>query len=182
MLENLAAKVVIGNMNSIGIVQEANAALDDVLTSRDPGCVDTLIQLATSTDLNADEAGDLLKKSFTEMGWPWPTLDEAVDTLIRDWLMLIIEKEVGPQTGMCELRNIVLGPSGVLDHCENYVGDSVGMERLIGAYYSYDDIYGSPNTGGVPLLPPEEAIRKIDGHIRELAQEWLDNHPVDIKR
>jgi len=173
-LDLLAAKVTIGATGSIEIIETAYNALDEILSGSDGTRTDTFLELATADDLTAFEAEVLLKKSFGELGKPWPSHDEAVNRLIVYWLSLIVEKRIEPRDGMSEVKHNVLDPGGELSDCVDYVGDMVSMAELMGAFYSYEDIYGTPNTGGVPLMPPEDARREIDRRIIELSRDWID--------
>lgn len=57
------------------------------------------------------------------------------------------------------------------------VGDSHGIEHLMGAYYGYDDLDERPDEVSFEGRYGADAIAALDDDIRRLAAEWLDAHP-----
>lgn len=175
-IDLVAAKVVLGIAGTDEIVKTVYNSLDEILGG--PSDVDSpsLIELAVATDLTLPEAGKLLKASFQELGLTWPSFDEAVSHLIAFWLTRICEKQITPRDGMQIVYWDIFHQVEERKPNKNYVGDGVGLERLLGVYHSYDDVHAASNTEEVASMPPQDAIREIDDRIVELAREWLDQY------
>ena len=59
---------------------------------------------------------------------------------------------------------------------EKYVGDSVGLEVLIGAYWRHDDLMERPHEVSFDGKYGKDAIAAWEEFVRRNARDWLEKH------
>jgi hypothetical protein len=59
---------------------------------------------------------------------------------------------------------------------KKYVWDSHGLEHLIGAYWSFDELESRPDEVSFRGLYGNAAVKALEQHMVELAEDWLRKH------
>lgn len=62
------------------------------------------------------------------------------------------------------------------EQCKKYVGDSRGMEHLIGAYWNYDERIEQPRQVSWGEKYGAEAIAGWEESVRQYARDWMQKH------
>src|SRR5438270_3007639 len=137
-LKYLAVRYRLGLQDSESLVRIADTLLEE---GRDTPAV---IQLSILELPVMADAGSLFERMCAEFRVAVPTKQEAVDELLRYRLESITSGTCRPRDGLEAIMREVYYPHFADEPCEQYVGDSRGMEHLIGAYWSYDDLTERP--------------------------------------
>lgn len=139
----------------------------------------TVIQLSILDSPVTEDAAPLFEKMCAERGVQIPTNEEAVSELLHYYLESVASGTRTPQEGLRSMMVEVFGPYISNEKTKEYVGDSHGLEHLIGAFYSYDDLLERPETS-FHGKHGKEAIALYDTYVRELALDWLQKHPRKV--
>jgi hypothetical protein len=108
-----------------------------------------------------------------ELGVKLPTRDDAVWLLARFHISRIANREIEPGDGLRLLSDEVYMGASLYEQSKQYVGDSHGLQHLLGMYYSYDDLV---EISGVEYkgLRDVDAIRSaMDEDVVAMAKDWL---------
>lgn len=137
-----------------------------------------LHELAWAPVLSWIEADLLFEATATTMGLSLPSREEAAEILIYYHLRRIAQGQCMPEEGLAGMMRDAYRPELSDKPSTVHVGDSVGFEHFIGAYWGYDDLRDSPDVVGYDGLYGAEALQAFDVHVRRLAAEWLLRHPA----
>jgi hypothetical protein len=122
------------------------------------------------------EAGRLFERLCAEWGVSVPTHDAAIVQLIRHYAEAIASGVLEPWKGLCRLMNEVYWPHVSEEPTKEYVGDSRGLEQLIGDYYYFDDLIEDwelrKNASAFA-----KKVSEWEESVRQHAREWLERHP-----
>lgn len=124
-----------------------------------------VIQLAILESPVMAEAGPLFERVCAELSAAIPTKDEAIDELLRYHLRSIASGTTQPREGLEAVMREVYWPGFADEPCKERLGDSRGMQHLIGAYWSYDDLTEGPR-----------AIARWGDSVRQYARDWLQKY------
>ena len=139
---------------------------------------DGAVKLALAEDLDpvAWEVGPLFEDLCAQMGQPIPDPHKAADILTTAILREIVNGSLAPEAGLKQLMNDVYWPhvshedgSGI----GHYVGESHGLQHLVGAYWSYDELRERPTELSIDGKFGDAAIALLDEHVKGLARDWL---------
>jgi hypothetical protein len=164
-------------------VHLANYILDNIkLSSMPDAAVQALIEGLDSPSLVklAGESGDhsnlfeieeLFRHALSELGLSLPSKEEAAHILISYWAEHIVSGLVQPREGA---RHILIDVYHKMDFPnEKMVGEELGINRLLGLAYEYDDLYdGFIEFEGKPLTR-EEAFKVLDREVIEASRKYL---------
>src|SRR5687768_9576183 len=132
-LRHLAVRYRLGLQDTESLVRVA-----DILVQEGRG-TPAVTQLSILESPIMPDAGPLFERMCTELNIAVPTKDEAVDELLRHHLDAVASGTCRPRAGLeAIMREIYPHIAG--EPCKEYVGDSRGMQHLIGDYWSYDDL------------------------------------------
>jgi hypothetical protein len=85
------------------------------------------------------ELQELLERGLRQVNKQLPTRADAVRVLRQYYATQVAEGALAPRTGAARIVRLATGLSNVLPSRE-YAGDGLGVARLLGLYYSLDDV------------------------------------------
>jgi hypothetical protein len=121
------------------------------------------------------EAAPVFERACAELGVTIPSKDEAIDELLHGYLESIASGALPPHDGLSAIMREVYFPYFEGEPCKQYVGDSRGMERLIGAYWAYDDLVERPECSW-DGKHGAAAITSWKQSVRQYARDWLERY------
>lgn len=121
------------------------------------------------------EAGPIFERACAEIGVTIPSRDEAIDELLHTYLESIASGTRPPHDDLAAMMREVYFPHFASEPCKQYVGDSRGMDHLIGAYWAYDDLTGRPECSW-DGKHGAEAIASWEQSVRQYARDWLEKY------
>jgi hypothetical protein len=128
------------------------------------------LQLAIADDLDLDDLEPIFGKLCRDLGQARPTLEQARRTVTRAILQDIIDGTIAPEACLAHLvRGITPWKEEPPDA---YVGDSWGLQHLVGLYWNYDDLRERP-TASIDGKHGNDAIPLLDREVISRAREWL---------
>ncbi len=140
---------------------------------------DQAVRLAIMEELSMYEVGPVFERLCTDLGEPIPLLDQAIAIVTTAILRDIVDGVITPEAGLQRLMDDVYWPHVSAENGE-YVGDSRGLQHLIGAYWSYDELRKRPAELSINGAFGEAAISLLDDEVRRFASDWLvTHHDVD---
>jgi len=166
-LQVIAARYVLGELSTCELARIADALLDQGIYSPAVG------ELATTRDLILADAGPLFEQVLQDLHAEIPSREDAVWILLRHHIGRIAYEDVAPRAGL-RLVLDVYNRADLQAQSRAYVGDSHGIQQLIGAYWEYDDLEVRPV--GESLEPRAEALQALDEAVVRLATEWVGEH------
>ena len=169
-LRHLAARYRLGLQDTESLVRIADTLLEE---KRDTPAV---IQLSILESPVMADAGPLFERACAELSVAVPTRDEAVDELLRHHLESIASGTCQPHEGLEALMREIYYPHFAGEPCKEYVGDSRGMQHLIGAYWSYNDLMERPREVSRDGKYGSEAIARWGDSVRQYARDWLQKY------
>ena len=131
------------------------------------------MQLAIVEGTSISEAGPLFDRLCTELGQSVPPLDRAIDIVTAAVLGEIVDGSVVPEDGLQRLMDDVYWPHLSSETGAQYVGESHGLQDLIGAYWNYSELRSRPTELSIDGRFGEEAIPLLDRNVIQLASDWL---------
>jgi hypothetical protein len=143
------------------------AALDEGLGGVSMG------ELAIERVPSLAEHERLFIEALRECGIEMPTGEQAVEILLRYNLELIACGAIRPYDGLMVVVDKLYHPYISNVSPARYVGDQRGLEHLIGAFFSYDELRFRPDEVSFEDLYGDAALCALDRSVQRLAQEWL---------
>ena len=146
--------------------EELRTAADQALGERlfSPALAD----LAFAAGLYLEEYRSMFERVLTELQIPPPSEEEAVWCVLRYYLNEIAEGRILPREGMRRVTREIVDDY-LHSKSKEYLGDTHGLEKLIGAYYSCDDVSGDEKK-------KQAEIAAIDLGIIQLAKDWIKTY------
>ena len=169
-LKHLAIRYRLGLLNTKVLIETADKLLEE-------GC-DTppVIQLVILESPTMAEAAPFFEKICAEYKVKIPTKDEAINELLRFHLEAIASGAIVPRKGLEVMMREIYYPFTADEPCKKYVGDSRGIEHLIGAYWGYDDLIERPHEVSCDGKYGAAAIAAWEELVRQDARNWLQKH------
>jgi hypothetical protein len=119
------------------------------------------------------EAAPVFERACAELGVTIPSKAEAVNELLRIYLKSIASGTRQPRDGLAAIMREVYFPHMAGEPCKRYVGDTNGIEHLIGAYWAYDDLTERPECSW-DGKHGAAAITGWEQSVRQYARDWLE--------
>jgi hypothetical protein len=110
------------------------------------------------------DLGPVLERAVEEMGLRLPSRDEAVWTLLRYYVSELASGNARGKEGLQPIIDVYYG-AALYEATEKYVGDSHGIDSLIGAYYSYEDVSKG-----------SDAESTLEAEVIQQAKAWMGKH------
>ncbi|MBX7246446.1 MAG: hypothetical protein K1X53_13195 [Candidatus Sumerlaeaceae bacterium] len=165
-LRHAAVRYRLGLLGTEALVHIADLLLEE-------GCDSAAaVQLATLESPVMPEVAPLFERACAECGIIVPSMGEAIDEMLRFHVESIASGVRPPREALGDLMSQVYYPHISHESVREFIGDSRGLEQLIGAYWSYDDFLERPDCL-FKGRQGEAAIPFFDEHVRELARAWL---------
>jgi hypothetical protein len=171
-LRYTAAKLAMGKVNA----DEVKSTINDLV---DSGVyLDAfLVALEPARHPQMDDVLPALLAAFNHFGILVPDKQRAVWELIDLHCRAIVSGSVRPLEELSRLiTDVYCDYFHVLT--KQYLGDSHGIERLIGLYWGADDLTDHPDTVTVNGKHGKEAWAELDKEIVIQANHWLKAHQV----
>lgn len=171
------ANYVLGNAGRASLIEAAVQALAEGYDARH------LRMLAgeSPTDLNPFEIDRLLERALDELALTLSSETEAAHVLITYWTRAIVAGAVSPRTGARHIRDDVYRRLAPFPE-EQTAGAALGIARLVGAAYQYDDLReGFIVHEGRPLTL-SQAQEILDAAVLEEARSYLSLKQTRSKR
>jgi hypothetical protein len=159
-LQLAAARYALGTARSEELCGLADSILSDGVYSHALGELDTLARPEMS------EVGPLFQQALNEFGLSVPSREAAIVTLLRHHVGTIAVGNVLPEEGLRRVMQEVYFPANLYQESKEFVGDSHGLQHLIGCFYAYDDLR-------LETKLSVDAIKTLDRQVVTLAKEWL---------
>ena len=125
-----------------------------------------------------DIRDELFDKALGEIGYESISKHDAVMIILKEWLGEIADGKCPPREGMARIVDQLLHGEGLDEEVKEYVGDSYGIEKLVGNYYGYDDLEERPDEVSCDGKKGQEGIKALGMHIVTLSKEWVSDHRV----
>lgn len=117
---------------------------------------------------------DLFREAAAQLRIEAPDEISAARRVLRFYLRDVVEGQVSPACGVGRiLKDLQHSVGDKLD--KTYVGEGLGIGRLVGAYYTYDDAPSGRLEFQGRRLSEAEAIKVLDDLIVEEAKRLLQN-------
>jgi len=107
------------------------------------------------------DVAPVFERALGELKIPLPAQDHAIWTLLRYHIGRLASGALVGREGLKPILDVLYN-SGLYDNSRQYVGDSHGLQHLVGIYWTYDDV--------------PAAAEDLDIEARRKAQSWLDAH------
>lgn len=169
-LQLVAARYQLGLLPSSEFPRIAMAALE-------AGCDGiALCELSCEQRPTLSEHGAVFERALRDCSVTIPSTDDAVDCVLRHYLHSIASGDLPPREGMYRVVNDLYHPHIAKHPVRQFVGDQRALQDLIGAFYSYDDLYERPTEVSFEGFYGPAAVPSFDRYVRQLAGEWLRQH------
>jgi hypothetical protein len=136
---------------------------------------DAAVRLAIVDDLTMASVGPVFERVCRELKQPIPSVDQAIDIVTRALLGDIAQEAIAPEAGLKRLMDDVVRPH-IDDETARFAGESRGLQHLVGAYWSYDELRGRPTEISIDGKFGDEALSLLDQQVIGFARDWLDQH------
>lgn len=136
---------------------------------------DELVGVYDVRDIRTEDAVAALTKLLERKSVAIPDRETAVREIIRHYAQAVTSQQILPVEGLRKLMDEVYAHYDFHSSTQEFLGDSHGIEGLIGAHFTIDDIMG--RSAGLPPVPEDQAILdRADQTITADMQRWLDLH------
>lgn len=157
-----AARYVLGDLPSWELTTFADRLLE--LDS----CSTAISDLAMMQEPIMSEAGPLFEQVLRESAVDLPSIDESLAIVLHHYISQIASRVVEPRLGLRSIARIYYSAK-LHDRSQHYVGDSHGLEHLLGSFYLYDDI----EQCSLEDKNGPETHRALDEDVVRQANDWL---------
>ena len=137
---------------------------------------DSLYKLVIEENVSKEIVESLFKEALIELGIVIPESKEAVKSILHHSLSNIVNKKIDPIQGIKSLVDGLLKKIKLHEESDNYLGDFLGIEKLLSAYYSLDDINSGDSSVSYDGLYGEKALVQIENDIVALSKQWLERN------
>jgi len=164
-----AARYVMGTLPSWELPKIADAVLDQGFYSPAIG------ELATTRHPVMADAGPLFERALQELHTELPAPEDAVWILLRHHIGRIAAGDVAPRDGLRVVLDLY-NRADLYNKSREYVGDSHGIQQLIGYFWGYDDLDERPREVSFDGRYGADAFQALDQEVVRLAHQWLGEH------
>lgn len=168
----LAAKYKLGIITSDDLQQAVDQALQSGIYSP------SLSEIADSTSPIISSVGPMFDVALTELGLDVPTLDDAIYYMVRYLLNNILSGSTKPREGLRLLEKDVYSAANLHEMDMECVGDSHGLQQLIGCYWTYEEVDAQlKREFGEGKVGVFNGYSELDAEALKCAKQWLAEHP-----
>lgn len=165
-----AARYRLGLLPSSELPSLAMAALEAGLESS------SFCELVGEPHPTLVDHGPVFERALRQCSIALPSTAAAIDYLLRHYLQAIASGALPPRQGMFQVIKELYHPHIDDQPAREYVGDQCGLQHLIGAFYSYDELEERPREVSFEGLYGPAAIPAFDRYVRQLAKDWLQQN------
>jgi hypothetical protein len=165
-----AARYALGDLPSWDLVEIANVILGRGVYS------DALGKLGTDRDLMMSAAGPLFEQALQDLNVEIPSSTQAIWVLLGHHIRQLASRAVAGREGLGPIMDIYY-LAELHARSTQFVGDSHGIQHLVGAFYEYDDI--DVRQHEVSFRGHHgAAVKALDDTVVRLAHEWLATYDL----
>lgn len=169
-LQKFVVRYRLGLEDTESLIQAANNLLADGHTEP------AIIELLLLESPIRSEAVPIFERVCAQLGVKIPGEHDAIEEKLCDLLEAIASGALSPRMGLeLVMREVYWLHVSKLAN-KKYVGDSVGLEMLIGAYWGYNDLMERPQEISFAGKYGPEAIAAWEQYVRQQAKDWLEKH------
>jgi hypothetical protein len=135
-------------------------------------------ELAGTTNPVMADVGPLFERSLQELGVAHFSKEDAVWVLLRHYIGRIAQGMALPRV---EFRRVLQGvyyPAELYQKSAKHVGDSHGLDQMIGCFYGYDDLEACPTEISFAGKYGDDAVLALDDEFVRQAKSWLEKYPA----
>jgi hypothetical protein len=169
-LEYMAARIAFG----IATANEIQSIVDALL--KDGFYSDEFIAITDSKPTRLAEVLEPFKTYLQSQGISIPTKEKAVWQLITYHVARISSGQDEPLVGLQNLISDVYWDYDFGACTKEVLGDSHGIEQLVGLYWGYDDIMERPQEVSLNGKYGDEAISETKKQIVKAAEAWIEKY------
>jgi hypothetical protein len=169
-LRHIAVRYRLGLVDTESLIRVADTLLAE---GRDTPAI---IQLSILDFPVMADVAPIFERACTESGVTIPTKAQAVDDLLRSHLEAIVSGERAPREGLDAVMREIYNPYFADEPCKKYVGDSHGLQHLIGLYWGYDDLMERPRQVSCDGEYGAKAIARWGELVQQQARDWLQKY------
>jgi len=164
-----AARYVMGALPSWELPKIADGVLNLGIYSPAVG------ELATMRQPVMADAGPLFERALTELQTEMPSPEDAVWILLRHYIERIGSGDLTPRAGLSLIHDLYIR-ADLDERSRKYVGDSHGIQQLLGYFWGYDDLEERPTEVSFDGRYGADAIRALDEEVVRIARDWVGEH------
>jgi hypothetical protein len=120
--------------------------------------------VSPTRDQTPQDLRDLFLSALRELGLSLPDRLTAAVALKRQIARRVAGGELPPRDGAAKVVGLLHSLEGELPKARQYVGDTFGVARIVGLFYSYDDV---PDGDSLAITEIDESIKWLCGRIAE---------------
>ena len=167
--ENLA-NYVLGNIDYPELIRVAGNALEEGYDS------EYLAILAGENRLNSNafEIRNYFLKALNELNIDLPSQKEAAQIILNYYLKKIVSGEIAPQKGVRYIKKCVYDQIKGYEKDKNYLGQYLGIGKLLGLFYEYDDLEEPFIRYQGKEITKKQALEILDEEIISEAKKCLE--------
>jgi len=109
-----------------------------------------------------------------------PDKDRAVWLILHHHIGQIAAGTVAPYGGLKCIINDVYWDYDFQGQTKEFLGDSHGIQQLVGLYWGRDDLLDRPTEVSCNGKYGEEALREHDQEVRKAAKVWMEEFGEDV--
>lgn len=118
----------------------------------------------------------VIENIITSLNLPSPkNVEQAVWFILKYWIGRIASIKIEPIQGLELLIKDVYWTYDFQSKTKEYLGDSHGIEYLIGLYWEYDDLKGEYSQD-LQLTKKDKNYKEINDSILVRAKEWIKKY------
>lgn len=134
---------------------------------------DTFYDVLYPDNYVIDVIGPAFERSLRSLGITIPDYEGSVWIIIHYYLQRIVSGETDPYEGLYELMLEVYWDYDFYSKTNNYLGDSHGIQDLVGLYWGYDDFMERSAEVSLNGKYGDEAVEELKKEIFAEAQKWV---------
>jgi hypothetical protein len=167
-LEFQAARFAFGKLTAADIKR----IVDELINK---GCwLNAFINIMDSNPARLDEVGPAFMRALEELEISIPDREKALLQILKHYISSIASGTVDPLEGLRLLVADVYWDYDFHSKTKKYLGDSHGIEHLIGLYWDHDDMLENPKQISFDGKYGEEGIVALKEEIVIKSKEWMD--------
>lgn len=167
-LKYMAARIGLGIAHADEIKSLVNDLLDNEVYS------DDFIDILDSNPTRMNEVVAPLTSYLNSIGIRIPNSEQAVWDLIAYHALAIAEGKIDPLKGLNSMIRDVYWNYDFSNSTREYLGDSHGIEQLIGYYWGYEDLVERPTEVSGNGQYGDDAIVELKKEIKREALQWTE--------
>ena len=165
-----AAKLAIGKLDAFEIKQTVDSLVTEGI------CPDGFLEVLESNPPRLDEVREPFARMLRQLGAEILDQEAAVWAIIDHHTARIASHQAGAFEGLAQLISDVYWDVDFHSAAKGYLGDSHGIEHLIGLYWAYSDMLECPTEAWLNDKTADEALTELQSAIQAEAKRWQERY------